>query len=306
MRSMGVGTPRRCGYTVPMTRIPPVAIAPGVAAGGPLPLLIMGPCVIEGERHLMRMAEHVRRAAERVRWPVVFKASFDKANRTSAASYRGTGMEDGLRMLAQVRSAFDLPVTTDVHEAWQVEPVAAVVDLLQVPALLCRQTDLVEACAASGRPTSIKKGQFLAPWDCRNIVAKFTAVKAPKGAARHRLILIERGSSFGYNTLVTDLRALPIMRGLGVPVVFDGTHSVQAPGGQGDRSGGSGHLAPMMMRAALAAGCEGLFLETHDRPAKALSDGPNMVPVAELPRLLDDLAAIHAAVGRPAPPRPRG
>lgn len=289
-----------------MPRIPAVTIAPGIVAGGPLPLLIMGPCVIESERHLMTMARAVSRAAERVRWPVVFKASFDKANRTSTTSYRGVGMEDGLRMLARVRSAFDLPVTTDVHESWQVEPIAAVVDLLQIPALLCRQTDLVAACAASGRPTSIKKGQFLAPGDCRHIVDKFNAVPAPRGAARHRLILIERGTSFGYNTLVTDLRSLPIMRGLGVPVVFDGTHSVQAPGGLGGRSGGAGHLAPMMMRAALAAGCEGIFLETHDKPAKALSDGPNMVPTAELPRLLDDLAAIHAALGRPDPPAARG
>lgn len=288
-----------------MKRIPPVSIAPGTSAGGSAPLLIMGPCVIESERHVMAMAKAVKRAAERIGWPVVFKASFDKANRTSSNSFRGQGLDDGLAILGRVKLETGLPVTTDIHETWQVDVVAEVVDLLQVPALLCRQTDLVEACARSGKPTSIKKGQFLAPWDCANIVDKFNAVTPPRGAKRQRLILIERGTSFGYNTLVTDLKGLPIMRSLGVPVIFDGTHSVQSPGGQGTTSGGSGHLAPMMMRAAMAAGVEGIFLETHDRPAKALSDGPNMIPLAELPRLLDDLAAIHAAIGRPHPPQPR-
>jgi 2-dehydro-3-deoxyphosphooctonate aldolase (KDO 8-P synthase) len=235
----------------------------------------------------------------------VFKASYDKANRTSHSSFRGRGMDEGLRILAKVKAETGLPVTTDVHESDQVARVAEVVDLLQVPALLCRQTDLVEACARTGRATSIKKGQFLAPWDCGNIVAKFRAAPAPKGAAKHRLILIERGTSFGYNTLVSDFRALPIMRGLGVPVVFDGTHSVQAPGGMGSKSGGSGHFAPGMMRAAFAVGCEGVFLETHDDPPRALSDGPNVVPTRELPGLLRDLRAIHRALGRPDPPRPR-
>jgi len=288
-----------------MTRIHSVTIAPGIVAGDHLPLLIMGPCVIESERHALMMAHGVQRAAERVGWPVVFKASFDKANRTSGTSFRGQGLDEGLRILARIKGETGLPITTDVHESVQVDEVAAVVDLLQIPALLCRQTDLVEACARTGRATSIKKGQFLAPWDCGNIVSKFNAAPTVKGAAKHRLMLIERGSSFGYNTLVTDLRALPIMRGFGVPVIFDGTHSVQAPGGQGDTSGGSGHLAPMMMRAAMAAGVEGIFLETHDRPAKALSDGPNMIPLKELPALLEDLAAIHIALGRPAPPAPR-
>lgn len=287
-------------------RIPPVSLAPGVSAGGPKPLLIMGPCVIESERHALTLAKAVKKAAERIGWPVIFKASFDKANRTSVASFRGCGLEEGLLILGRIRGETGLPVTTDVHETWQVDPVAEVVDLLQIPALLCRQTDLVAACARSGRPTSIKKGQFLAPWDCRNIVDKFNAVPAPRGAAKNRLILIERGTSFGYNTLVSDLRALPQLRNLGVPVVFDGTHSVQAPGGQGDHSGGAGHFAPMMMRAAMAVGVEGIFLETHNRPSKALSDGPNMVPLNELPRLLDDLAAIHAALGRPQPPQARG
>ncbi len=286
--------------------IAPVTIAPGVVAGGPLPLLIMGPCVIESEAHALRMARLVKAAARKVGFPVVFKASYDKANRTSHASFRGNGLDEGLRILARVKDATGLPVTTDVHETWQVAEVAKVVDLLQVPALLCRQTDLVEACARSGRAISIKKGQFLAPWDCGNIVAKFRAVPTPRGALKDRLILIERGTSFGYNTLVSDFRALPVMRGFGVPVVFDGTHSVQAPGGMGTKSGGSGHFAPMLMRAALAVGVEGIFLETHDDPRHALSDGPNVVPTGELAALLRDFKALHQALGRPAPPAPRG
>ena len=283
-----------------MQSILPVKIAPGVVIGGKLPVLIMCPCVIESERHALAMAKLVKAAAARVGWPVIFKASYDKANRTSHQSFRGHGLEDGLRILARVKDATGLPVTTDVHESTQVAEVAKVVDLIQVPALLCRQTDLVEACARSGRATSIKKGQFLAPQDCGNIVAKFEAI-----AGTNRLVLIERGTSFGYNTLVSDFRALPIMRGLGVPVIFDGTHSVQAPGGLGTRSGGAGHFAPLLMRAAMAVGVEGVFLETHDDWENALSDGPNVVPSKELAALLKDLKAIHQALGRPAPPRPR-
>jgi 2-dehydro-3-deoxyphosphooctonate aldolase (KDO 8-P synthase) len=283
-----------------MQPIRSVKIAPGVIIGGKLPVLIMGPCVIESERHALTMAKLVKQAAKRIGWPVIFKASYDKANRTSHQSFRGNGMEEGLRILAQVKDATGLPVTTDVHESTQVAEVAKVVDLIQVPALLCRQTDLVEACARSGRATSIKKGQFLSPHDCGNIVAKFEAI-----AGQHRLVLIERGTSFGYNTLVSDFRSLPIMRSLGVPVIFDGTHSVQAPGGMGTKSGGSGHFAPLLMRAAMAVGVEGLFLETHDDWENALSDGPNVVPSKELQGLLKDLKAIHQALGRPAPPRPR-
>jgi 2-dehydro-3-deoxyphosphooctonate aldolase (KDO 8-P synthase) len=286
--------------------IAPVTVAKGVVFGGREPVLIMGPCVIESERHALLMARIVKRVASRFGFPAVFKASFDKANRTSHSSFRGNGMSEGLRILELVKDATGLPVTTDVHAADQVAEVATVVDLLQVPALLCRQTDLVAACAASGRATSIKKGQFLAPWDCRNIVEKFRAAPAPAGVAPNRLILIERGTSFGYNTLVSDFRALPIMRDLGVPVVFDGTHSVQIPGGLGTASGGAGHFAPMLMRAALAVGCEGIFLETHDHPAKALSDGPNVVPAHELPALLKDFRTLHRALGRRPPPCPRG
>ncbi len=284
--------------------IPAVRVG-SVEIGGDLPVIIAGPCVIESEAHALKMAKIVKATAAKVGLPAIFKASFDKANRTSHASFRGNGMEEGLRILQRVRELTGMPVTTDVHEAAQVAAVAAAVDLIQVPALLCRQSDLVEACARSGRATSIKKGQFLAPQDCANIVAKFNAVPVPKGTAKHRLVLIERGTSFGYNTLVTDFRALPIMRGFGVPVVFDGTHSVQAPGGLGSTSGGAGHFAPMMMRAAMAVGVEGLFLETHDDPANALSDGPNVVPAKELLALLKDVRALHDLLGRRDPPQPR-
>ncbi len=292
--------------SVTSVSIPPVLVG-GVAIGGDLPVIIAGPCVIESEAHALHMAKIVKAAAAKVGLPVIFKASFDKANRTSHASFRGGGMVEGLRILSRIRELTGMPVTTDVHAADQVAAVAAAVDLIQVPALLCRQSDLIEACARSGRPTSIKKGQFLAPQDCANIVAKFTSFPAAKkGAAKHRLVLIERGTSFGYNTLVTDFRALPIMRGFGVPVIFDGTHSVQAPGGLGTASGGCGHFAPMMMRAAMAVGVEGVFMETHDEPAKALSDGPNVVPARELLAVLKDLRAIHDLLGRRDPPVPRG
>lgn len=264
-------------------------------------MLISGPCVIESRRHCLKLARALAEQGQRLGWPVVFKASFDKANRTSGGALRGPGLTEGLAVLAAVRVETGLPVTTDVHETTQVAQVAAAVDLLQIPAFLCRQTDLVEAVARSGRPASIKKGQFLAPWDAAPLVAKFRAAAGADG----RLVLIERGASFGYNNLVADMRSLPIMRSLGVPVVFDGTHSVQAPGGRGGSSGGDGHLAPVLLRAALAAGCEGVFIETHEQPARSPSDGPNMVPLRALPALLDQLAAIHAAIGRPPPPQPR-
>ena len=284
--------------------IQPVLVR-GVAIGGELPVIIAGPCVIESEEHAFHMAKLVKAIAAKANLPVIFKASYDKANRTSHSSYRGNGMVDGLRILKRIRDELGLPVTTDVHESGQVLAVAEVVDLIQVPALLCRQSDLVEACARSGKPTSIKKGQFLAPQDCGNIIAKFNAVPVPKGTPKHRLVMIERGTSFGYNTLVTDFRSLAIMRGFGVPVIFDGTHSVQAPGGMGTTSGGAGHFAPMMMRAAMAVGVEGLFMETHDDPAHALSDGPNVVPAKDLLGVLKDMRAIHDLLGRRDPPVPR-
>lgn len=286
-----------------MSKIRPVGVGrpgrPVVAIGGPLPVLVMGPCVIESERHARKMAKALAQAAATAALPVVFKASFDKANRTSHRSYRGPGLEAGLAILAGVGDEFGLPVTTDVHEPGQVEAAATAVDLLQVPAFLCRQTDLVVACARSGVATSIKKGQFLAPWDCRPLVDKF------HDAGGRNLVLIERGTTFGYNNLVSDLRSLPLLRDLGVPVIYDGTHSVQMPGGAGTTSGGAGHLAPALMRAALAVGVEGLFLEVHENPAKALSDGPNVVPLRLLPAFLEQVVALHAAIGRPPPPRPR-
>jgi 2-dehydro-3-deoxyphosphooctonate aldolase (KDO 8-P synthase) len=277
-------------------RIQKVTVTKGVVIGGELPVMIMGPCVIESERHCLKMAAIVKRAAAQAGLPVVFKASFDKANRTSHASFRGHGIDAGLAVLARVRREFGMPVTTDVHDAAQVAQVASVVDLLQVPAFLCRQTDLVHACAATGRATSIKKGQFLAPKDCGNIVAKFRA------AGGNGPVLIERGTTFGYNNLVVDFRGLAWMRETGAPVVFDATHSVQSPGGLGGSSGGDGRFAPMLMRAALAVGCEGVFLETHDNPAKALSDGPNMIPAKRLPAVLADVVALHRCLGRRAPP----
>jgi 2-dehydro-3-deoxyphosphooctonate aldolase (KDO 8-P synthase) len=270
-----------------------------VRIGGPDPALIMGPCVIESEKHALGLARKLKERADKRGLPFIFKASFDKANRTSHSSFRGPGLEEGLAILGRIKTKLGVPVTTDIHEIDQVAPAAEVIDLLQVPAFLCRQTDLIVACARSGKAVSIKKGQFLAPWDCKALRDKFV------DAGGRDLVLIERGSSFGYNNLVSDMRSLPLLRELGVPVVYDGTHSVQMPGGQGDRSGGSGHLAPALMRAALAVGVEGLFLEVHERPDQALSDGPNVVPLGQLNGFLDQVVAIHGAIGRPGVPKPR-
>jgi 2-dehydro-3-deoxyphosphooctonate aldolase (KDO 8-P synthase) len=268
-----------------------------VVVGGPLPIVILGPCVIEGSDHALRLAGIAQRAAARAGLPIIFKASFDKANRTSHRSYRGPGLAEGLEILAMIRHRTGLPVTTDVHERDQVEAVAKVVDLLQVPAFLCRQTDLVTACARSGRPTSIKKGQFLAPWDCRALVDKFRA------AGGRALALIERGCSFGYNNLVADFRSLPLLRELGVPVIFDATHSVQSPGGRGDASGGDGRLAPALVRAACAVGVDGIFMEIHNDPPNAKSDGANALPTRALGRVLADIRRLHDCLGRPGPGR---
>ena len=266
--------------------------------GGAAPALIMGPCVIESREHCLFMAEQVAAAAEDIGFPTIFKASFDKANRTSHTSFRGPGFKQGLDILAEVKERTGLPVTSDIHGPEQCAPAAEVLNLLQVPAFLCRQTDLIVAVAETGTPTSIKKGQFLAPWDMQQVVDKFHT------AGGTDLVLMERGSSFGYNNLVSDMRSLPIMRSMGVPVIYDGTHSVQMPGGNGTTSGGAGHLAPALMRAAMAVGVEGLFLEVHDNPAQAASDGPNMVPLHELPALLAQIKAIHDAIGRPQPAQP--
>ncbi len=257
------------------------------AFAGDLPFaLIAGPCAIESREHALETAEAIRAIAERLGIACVYKSSFDKANRTSAGSFRGVGMDEGLAVLADVRARTGMAVLTDVHESWQCAPVAEAVDCLQIPAFLCRQTDLLRAAAETGAAVNVKKGQFLAPWDMANVAAKMEAF----GCAR--LLLTERGASFGYNTLVSDFRALPIMAETGWPVVFDATHSVQQPGGLGGSSGGQREFVGVLARAAVAVGCAGLFIETHRDPDRAPSDGPNMVPLAALAGLLQELRDI--------------
>jgi 2-dehydro-3-deoxyphosphooctonate aldolase (KDO 8-P synthase) len=268
-----------------------VAITDRVACGPGRPLVwILGPCVIESHDLTLRIADTLAGIAGRLDLPVVFKASFDKANRTSGKSFRGPGLERGLETLAAVRQRTGLPVTTDVHETAQVEAVAQVCDLLQIPAFLARQTDLVLAAGRTGRAVNVKKGQFMAPWDMKHVVAKMHEVD------NRRLLLTERGSTFGYNTLVSDMRAIPWMQDLGCPVIFDATHSVQMPGRRGDTSGGDRRMVPFLARAAVAAGCDGVFMETHPRPDEALSDGPNMVPLDELEQLLACCLRLRAAL----------
>ena len=251
--------------------------------------LIAGPCVIESEEHAIRMAEIIKGVTKALGFPFIFKASYDKANRTSIRSFRGPGIKEGLRILKKIKDELQLPVLTDVHEVADVAKVAEVVDVLQIPAFLCRQTDLVVAAALSGRPVNIKKGQFVSPWDMRHAVEKC------REAGNTQVFLTERGTSFGYNNLVVDMRSLSIMRRF-APVVFDATHSVQLPGGGGDKSSGQREFAPVLARCALAAAANGIFLETHPQPDKALSDGPNMIPLAEMPALLKSLLKIFNAV----------
>jgi 2-dehydro-3-deoxyphosphooctonate aldolase (KDO 8-P synthase) len=251
--------------------------------GGPRMVLIAGPCVIESADASMRHAQRLAKIAREAGIPLVYKSSFDKANRTSHKSYRGPGLDAGLRILEQVKEETGLPVLTDVHETAQVRACAQVVDVLQVPALLSRQTDLVQAAANSGRVVNLKKGQFLAPWDMRAVIGKVEAT------GNRQILVTERGVSFGYNNLVSDLRSLVIMRGLGYPVVFDATHSVQLPGAGGDRSEGQRQFVDPLARAALAAGIDAIFMEVHEEPDRALSDGPNSYPLSELGGLLDRL-----------------
>ncbi len=259
--------------------------------GGGAPwVLIAGPCVIESDDGASRIAESLCRITAKLGIPFVFKASYDKANRTSGDSFRGPGLERGLEILARIKARCGVPVLSDVHEAAQVPAAAEVLDILQIPAFLCRQTDLVQAAARSGRIVNVKKGQFLAPEDMRGVIGKVEA------AGSRRLLLTERGASFGYHQLVTDFRALPILRSLGYPVIFDATHSVQEPGGQGRSSGGRSEFVPLLARCAVAAGIDGLFLEVHPNPARAKSDGPNMVPLRALPALLERLLRIQEAL----------
>ena len=253
--------------------------------GNDLPLaLIAGPCAIESRNHALEMGHALSEMARTVGVGLIYKSSFDKANRTSAKSVRGVGMGDGLPILAEVRETYGCPVLTDVHTAEQCAPVAEAVDVLQIPAFLCRQTDLLTAAATTGRAIHVKKGQFLAPWDMINVVAKI------RDAGNDRVLVCERGASFGYNTLVSDMRALPIMaEGTGCPVVFDATHSVQQPGGKGTSSGGQREFVPVLARAAVAVGVAAVFMETHEDPDHAPSDGPNMVPLRQLPELVETL-----------------
>jgi 2-dehydro-3-deoxyphosphooctonate aldolase (KDO 8-P synthase) len=265
-----------------------------VAIGGSNPLLLIaGPCVIENEEATLRVAEKLIGITSRVGMQLVFKASYDKANRTSVTSYRGPGMKEGLRILAKVKESFGVPLLSDIHGIDQIDEAASVLDILQIPAFLCRQTDLVVAAAKSGKVLNIKKGQFLAPWDMGNVVGKAV------DSGNSNLILTERGVSFGYNNLVSDMRSLPIMRRLGYPVVFDATHSVQLPGGQGGSSGGQREFVEYLGRAAVATGIDGIFMEVHEDPDKALCDGPNSVKLDDLAGLLKKLMAIDAIVKQP-------
>ena len=255
--------------------------------------LIAGPCVVESQALQIDVAGQLKEITSALRIPFVFKSSFDKANRSSHASFRGPGMDEGLRILAEVKRQVGVPVLTDVHDEDEVGTVAAVVDVLQTPAFLCRQTDFIQAVARAGRPVNIKKGQFLAPGEMKQVVAK---AKAASGA--DKIMVCERGASFGYNNLVSDMRSLAIMRDTGCPVVFDATHSVQLPGQQGSSSGGEREFVPVLARAAVAAGIAGLFMETHPDPAKALSDGPNAWPLARMRALLETLKELDVAVKR--------
>lgn len=257
-----------------------------------LPFFIAGPCVIESEKHCLKMAERLSRYAEKLRVPLIFKASYDKANRTSAESFRGPGLQEGLRILEKARAVSGLPILSDVHETSQVAAAAEVLDVIQIPAFLCRQTDLVRAAAATGRCVNLKKGQFLSPQEMRKVLDKALAI------GNRNILLTERGTFFGYNNLVVDFRSFAIMRSFNQPVVFDVTHSVQAPGGQGDCSGGDAQFIPFLARAGAAAGVDGFFFEVHDNPQKALSDGPNALELKMFPRLVEDILRIHGSLRR--------
>jgi 2-dehydro-3-deoxyphosphooctonate aldolase (KDO 8-P synthase) len=269
-----------------------------LGGGGPL-FLIAGPCVIESPKHPGQVAARLRDITGELGIPLVFKASFDKANRSSGSSYRGLGMERGLEILAGVKARYGVPILTDVHEAAQVEAVAQVADVLQIPAFLCRQTDLVQEAARSGRVVNVKKGQFMAPWDMKGVMEKAAST------GNRRLMVTERGASFGYNNLVVDMRSFPTLRSFGYPVVFDITHSVQRPGGLGDRSGGEAHFIDTLGPAGVAAGVDGIFMEVHENPARALSDGPNAYVLSRLKALLGRLLRVHAAARPERPLRDR-
>ena len=280
--------------TAALRPAPNSVVAAGQARfGNGLPLaLIVGPCVLESRAHALELAQALKEIAGRLGIGLVYKSSFDKANRTSAASARGLGLAAALSIFAEIRDRIGLPVITDVHEPGHCAAVAEAVDVLQIPAFLCRQTDLLVAAARTRRAVNVKKGQFLAPWDMKNVVAKLV------GAGNANVLVTERGVSFGYNALVSDMRALPILAETGAPVIFDATHSVQQPGGQGERSGGERRFVPVLARAAVAVGVAGVFIETHQDPDRAPSDGPNMPPLGELEPLLRELIEIDRLVKR--------
>ena len=263
-----------------------------IGPGNPL-LWILGPCVIESRDLVLSVADHLASMASRMKIQVVFKSSFDKANRSSGKTFRGPGIQEGMRILEEVRQKTGLPVLTDIHETAQAQPAAEVCEVLQIPAFLARQTDLLFAAGKTGRVINVKKGQFMAPWDMKNVVSKLAEVD------NHRVILTERGSTFGYGNLVTDMRSIPLMQDLGAPVVFDATHAVQMPGAGGDRSSGDRRMVPYLAKAAVAAGCDGLFLETHPDPENALSDGPNMIALSNLSKLIETCMRIRKAIDLP-------
>ena len=252
--------------------------------------LIAGPCVIESEEMVLSIAEQMKDITDRLEIPYTFKASFDKANRTSISGFRGPGIEKGLRILQEVKDTYNLPICTDIHEPWQAEKVAEVCDILQIPAFLCRQTDLLVAAAKTGKCINIKKAQFLAPWDMKNCVEKV------RQSGNNNVMLCERGTTFGYNTLVVDMTGLRVMKDMGVPVIFDATHSVQKPGGNGTSTGGNRQYVEYLAKAAVSVGVDGLFMETHPDPDNAKSDGPNMVPLGEMEELLKKLQRVYEAV----------
>ena len=260
-----------------------------LGGGAPL-LLVAGPCVIESEDHLLKTGEEIKTACDAHGIPFILKSSYDKANRSSARSFRGPGLREGLRILKRVKEKLGVPALSDVHEVDQVSAAADVLDIIQIPAFLCRQTNLLLAAARTGRPVNVKKGQFLSPWDVRNIVEKL------RSAGSEQIVLTERGTSFGYNNLVVDIRSLPIMRSFGYPVLFDATHSLQLPGGAGHASSGQPEFIPYLARAAVAAGVDGLFMEVHPDPASAPSDGPNMLRLDALPGLLKQVKVVQQAV----------
>lgn len=265
-----------------------------VGGGGKL-LLIAGPCVVENEKSALRHAQAIAKIAKRLGVPYVYKSSYDKANRTSIASFRGLGIDEGLGILQRVKDATGLPILTDVHGVDEIEKVARVADVLQIPAFLCRQTDLLLAAGRTGRVVNVKKGQFLAPWEMKNIADKIAST------GNRNILLADRGTSFGYNTLVSDFRAIPIMRETGYPVIFDATHSVQQPGGKGTSSGGERRFVPVLAQAAVVAGADGVFMEVHENPDKAPSDGPNMVPLKDLEKLLTRLLKLNDIIRREKP-----